>query len=193
MSDFYEIKTAATEEPVTKAEAKTWCKVTNTTEDDLFTELIVSATAKAELITNRVFITRTFTGYFSGFECSCYSWRFLTLRRAPLLAVTNIKVMVDESLETISTDDYEVKEESSFSRVIFSEINETPDLIPYPYQVEFTAGYGAAAAVPGPIKTAIKEIVCYWHQNRGDCGEGGELPKLASEILKEYRIVHTFG
>jgi uncharacterized phiE125 gp8 family phage protein len=194
VTDFYAIKTAATEQPVTLIEAKAWCKITNATEDTLITALIVAATEKAEKFTNRVFITRTFTGHISGLDCSAYErGLFIALRRAPLGSVTTVKVLVDDTLETVSSDDYNVKETGGFPRIIFEEVNESPDLIPYPYQVEFVAGYGAAAAVPEAIKTAIMEAVCYWHSNRGDCGGGEELPGIAKGILREYKIINTFA
>jgi len=193
-NDYYNIIVPADEEPITLAETKAWCKVTHTAEDGVFEALIKAATAKAEKFTNRVFIERTFTGFFAGLECSKYEkGLFLALRRGPLLSVATIEVTVDESQETVSTDDYDVKLTSGYSRIIFNEFDESPDVIPYPLQVDFTAGYGAAADVPGPIKTAIKEAACYWYSNRGDCAVGEELPGIAKGILSEYRIVNTWG
>jgi uncharacterized phiE125 gp8 family phage protein len=193
VTDFYEIKTAATEQPVTLAEAKAWCKITHTAEDDIITDLIVSATEKAETINNRVYITRTFTGYLSGLDWSCrYEvGPYIELRRAPLGTVTSVKVYDDETLETVSGDDYNVKETGGFPRIVFSEINESPDRIPYPYQVEFTAGYGAAADVPEVVKTKIKKAVSYCYYNRGDCG-GVDSPAVES-ILKYQKIINTFA
>lgn len=193
-NDYYDIVIPPAEEPVTLAEAKAWCKVTHTAEDAIFTALLTAATQKAEKFTNRVFIERTFTGFFAGLECSKFEkGLYLALRRGPLLSVATVKVTVDDAQETASTDDYNVKQTSGFSRVIFSEFSESPDVIPYPWQVDFTAGYGAAADVPEPIKVAIKEAVCYWYSNRGDCAVGEELPGIAKGILSEYRIVNTYG
>jgi len=93
-----------------------------------------------------------------------------------------------------SSDDYNLKPSSGFSKVVFEEVNESPDCVPYPYQVAFTAGYGATAStVPDPIKLAIKQIVAYWYKNRGDCGKGDELPGTAKALLREYRIINTYG
>ena len=193
-NDHYDLIIAADEEPVTLAEAKAWCKVTHTAEDTLITALIKAATAKAEKFTNRVFIERTFTGFFAGVECSKFEkGLFLAIRRAPLLAVATVEATVDDTQETISTDDYDIKETPGFSRIIFSELTDNPDVVPYPYQVDFTAGYGAAATVPEPIKVAVMETVCYWYSNRGDCAVGAELPTIAKGILGEYRIVNTYG
>jgi uncharacterized phiE125 gp8 family phage protein len=195
ITDNYVVKTPATEQPVTLTEVKAWCKITNATEDALITALIKAATEKAEKFTNRVFITRTFTGHISGLDRSpCYEVGvFLTLRRAPLGSVTSVKVLEDDTLETVSSDDYNVKDTGGFPRIVFEEVNDSPDRVPYPYQVEFVAGYGAAAAVPDAIKTAIMEAVCYWHSNRGDCGGGDELPGIAKGILREFKIINTFA
>lgn len=194
INDRYEIVTPAAEYPVTREEAKAWCKISHTAEDALIDALITAATEKAERITNRVFVERSFTGYFSGLECSKFEkGSYLALRRAPLLAVSVIEVTEDDAQVAVSSDDYNVKETSGFSRIIFEEVNYTPDNVPYPWQVDFTAGYGAAADVPEPIKVAIKAAVCYWYSNKGDCENTGELPGVSKAILKEYRILNTFG
>jgi len=104
-----------------------------------------------------------------------------------------VKVYVSDVLTTVDSDDYNVKDTGGFPRIIFEEVNDRPDSVPYPYQVEFTAGYGVAAAVPSAIKTAIMETVSYWHSNRGDCGGGDELPGIAKGILGEFKISNTFA
>ena len=197
-NDRYDVIIPVAEDPVTLAEAKAWCKITHSSEDTLITALIKSATAKLELYTNRVFVERTFTGFFSHLECSKFEkGLYLALRRAPLLSVSTIEVTEDDSQVTVSTDDYNVKETAAFSRVIFSEINNSPDVIPYPWQVVFVAGYGAAADVPEPIKTMIKQYVCFLYTNKGDCadagGKTGGIPEIVRAIADEYRIVNTFG
>jgi uncharacterized phiE125 gp8 family phage protein len=193
-NDRYEVTVPAAEEPVTLSEVKSWCKITHSSEDALLTALIKAAVSKSELFTNRVFIQRTFTGFFSTLECSKFEkGLFFTIRRAPLLSVSAMEVTEDDSQAAVSTDDYNVKKTAGFSRVIFSELNNSPDLIPYPWQIEFVAGYGAASDVPEPLKVAIKAAVCYWYSNKGDCADTKELPGISRMILSEYRIVNTFG
>lgn len=193
-NDRYDVIIPAAEDPVTLAEAKAWCKITHSSEDALITALITAATQKAEIFTNRVFVERTFTGFFSHLECSKFEkGYYLALRRAPLLSVSAVEVTEDDSQVTVSTDDYNTKETPGFSRIIFEEVNHGPDAIPYPWEVDFTAGYGAAADVPKPIKVAIKAAVCYWHSNKGDCADTKELPGISKQLLSEYRILNTFG
>ena len=189
--DLYGVTVPAAEQPVTLAEAKAWCKVTHTNDDDLITGLIVAATLRAEMYTNRVFVSRTFTGKFECLELSDYEkGPFFQVRRAPLISLTFIKVYVDDVLTTISSDDYNLKQTSGFSRIIFEEINDSPDLIPYPYEISFTAGYGEDGDVPELIKVAIKDAVAYWYQNRGDCGD---LPKMSKMNLRSFKILNTYG
>lgn len=193
-NDFYTVTVDPAVQPVTLDEAKLWCKVTHTVDNALITALIVAATQKAELFTNRIFIERTIQGEFAGFECSQHEkGYFIELRRSPVQSVTSVKVYIDDVLTTISADEYNLKSVHGFSRIVFEEVNDNPDYIPYPYQVVFVAGYGLAVAVLEPVKLAIKEAVCYWYQNRGDCACGDELPGTAKAILREYRILNTFG
>lgn len=197
-NDRYDVIIPAVEEPVSRDEAKAWCKITHGSEDNLIDALIKSATSKLELYTNRVFIERTFTGFFSGLECSKFEkGLYLAIRRAPLLSVSTIEVTEDDAQVTVSADDYNVKETAAFSRIIFSELNESPDVIPYPWQVDFVAGYGEAADVPEPIKTMIKQYICFLYSNKGDCadagGKSGGIPEIVRAIADEYRIVNTFG
>jgi uncharacterized phiE125 gp8 family phage protein len=51
--------------------------------------------------------------------------------------------------------------------------------------IAFTAGYGDAAAVPAPIKTAILQTIAWLYDHRG--GDG--LPDAALALLAPYRAV----
>ena len=196
IDDFYE-QAAVVTYPVSLAEVKLWCKLsTSTVEDTLLNSLITAATEAAEKYTNRLFISRTVTGYYAFLDGSSdfENGYFITLRRAPVTAVTTVKVYVDDVLTTIEATEYNLKQSNGgFSRIVFEEVNDSPDYGSYPYQVAFTAGYGVATAVPEMIKTAIKETIANWYQNRGDCGSGSELPSIAKGILGAYRISNTFS
>jgi uncharacterized phiE125 gp8 family phage protein len=53
-------------------------------------------------------------------------------------------------------------------------------------EIAFTAGYGAASAVPGPVKQAILQIVADLYTNRGD--EADIVSPAAQALLAPYRI-----
>jgi len=164
IDDFYE-QTAVVTYPVSLAEVKLWCKLsTSTVEDTLLNSLITAATEAAEKYTNRLFISRTVTGYYAFLDGSSdfENGYFITLRRAPVTAVTTVKVYVDDVLTTIEATEYNLKQSNGgFSRIVF--------------------------------ETAIKETIANWYQNRGDCGSGSELPSIAKGILGAYRISNTFS
>ncbi len=195
MRDYYEIKTPAAEFPVTTAEAKLWCKVETTADDDIIDALIAAATEQGQKYTNRIFVKTVFTGFFSVFETTCFElYPFITLRRAPLDSIVSVKYMIDDVLTDADTDNYQLKKKLTFSRILFLNAPNS-DNIPYPLQVEFDAGYTNAAAVPKDIKTAIKEHINFLYENRGDVIADGKIgmPLEVEAIYSRYRILETFG
>lgn len=193
-NDYYEITSPPSEEPVTLAEAKSWCKVETTEDDTLITALVKAARLTGEKYCNRTFVTTTFKGFYSALELTnCEKYPFVALRRAPLDTVTSVQLMVDDSLEDVDSDDYFLKEKSSFSRILFSGSLNGDD-VAYPLEIVFTAGYGAASAVPEDIKTAIKQHILYLYENRGDVSPDGELPMPIEvrAMYSKYRILDTF-
>ena len=196
MNDFYEIKTASATEPITLPEAKAFGRDIDSTDDDIVTGLIEAARFQLESMTNRVFVTRTFTGKFTGFcESAFEDLLYVELRRSPLISVVSVKINGD--LQTVTTD-YLVKEKSGFSRVLFQTpaTSITLDVDdPYPIEIEFTAGYGAAADVPENILTSVKQLVLFWYENRGDVSTDKKqlIPFVVRQIMKQYRIVNSYG
>lgn len=193
--DYYIITTPAVEYPITLAEAKAACRITTTAEDDLISALIIAATAKLEEYTNRVFVERSFTGFFECLECSKFEkGYFLAIRRAPLQSVSSVELTENEILAAVSSDYYDLKETPSFARIVFNgEGSFSPDRIPYPWQVDFVAGHGDAVDVPELIKMAIKQYVCFLYRNRGDCADAPGMPDTVKAIADEWRIVNTYG
>jgi uncharacterized phiE125 gp8 family phage protein len=54
-------------------------------------------------------------------------------------------------------------------------------------QINYTAGYGAAANVPAAIKHGILEHVAYMFEKRGE----EELPQNVRKLLAPYKIVRV--
>ena len=199
MADYYDITVVATEEPVTLTEAKTWVRRGAVTADDtLLTSLISAVTASDEKYCNRVFVTRTFEGFFDSLCASRYeSVPFIQVRRAPIGAISSVEVMSSDSWTAFT--DYILKETGGFPRILFPNgiTDASPDSdVAYPLKVTFTAGYGAASAVPEDIKTAIKAHIAFLYENRGDTISEGSLgmPLEAKAIYNgKYQIINTFG
>jgi uncharacterized phiE125 gp8 family phage protein len=195
MSDFYEIETAATEEPLLVDEAKVYLKVETLDDSGLVDALISTVTSQGEKFTNRVFVERTITGKFSQLETSEFErYPFITIRRAPVSAINSVKVVLDDVLTDVPSTDYQFKESSGFPRILFTDTISCDD-VPYPLEVEFVAGYGDANAVPADILVALKEHIAFMYENRGDVAPDGDLPMpvITRSIYRKYRIVNTYG
>lgn len=193
--DYYEIVDGPAELPITLDEAKAACRITHDAEDVLISALIGAATFKLEDYTNLCFVERSYLGFFEGLACSKFEkGLFLTTRRAPLIQVDSVNV-TENSLQTlVGADQYNIKKTAGFPRIVFNgEGSYFPDLIPYPWQVEFQAGFGDAAAVPETIKMMIKQFVCFLYGNRGDCGDAPAMPDVVKMMADEWRIVNTYG
>lgn len=191
-------------EPITLAEMKQHLRVDFTDDDDLISSLITAAREHAETVTGRSLVTSIWV---YGLEAFPYNWQLQTaparstinrfagwwadaqvirIPQAPLKAIASIRyipsgggayVTLDPSLYVVDT--------SSNPAVIYPAANQY-----WPYTwiqhnsvlITFTSGY---SEVPEVIKTAIKLLVCYWYENRGD--DQSKAPQVFSTLLKSYR------
>ncbi len=194
-NDIYAITTPAAEKPVTLKEALDWCRVDqNSPDEGLVGALITAATEMCENYTNRVFVSRTFSGKFDAIDASnCEVYPFIELRRAPFVSLSAITLVVDGS--PVAVDGVLTKDSATFARLLFTETLDSADEVAYPLVVTFVAGYGDASSVPVDIKTAIKQYVLFLYENRGDVAPDGKqgMPLVVTTILHKYRIVNTFG
>lgn len=200
VNDFYSVTVAAAKDPIGVKDAKDFMRIDAAiTEDDVLIQgCITAAVLDGEAFTNRCFVSRTFLGKFSGLDISKFEpCPFVQVRRAPLVSITSVEVMVNDALSTVSTDDYDLKESSAFSRILFNDSGSlTVDPVPYPLEVVFIAGYGDPKDVPDDIKTALYQHVLYLYENRGDVQAEGKLtmPGVTKAIYSgNYRILNTFG
>lgn len=148
-------------------------------EETLVSGFIASATAQAETITRRAFITQTWRLHLDGFpplrhlahwqEGHDYAYHEvphksqrrtdIILPHPPVQSVTSVKY-IDESgnEQTVDPSIYTL-EQSSPARIVLKENQSWPGTAPVSdsVTVEFVAGYGANASnVPEGIRLAIK-------------------------------------
>lgn len=198
MSDYY---TQATEVSAlfSTVEAQEYLRVDSETDRDLITALVLAATIQGEKHTNRAFTKRVFTGFFSEFKTTQNErFAYIDLRRAPLKALNSVKVVLNDVLTDVDAGDYQLKETSTFARLLFlSSI--TADDVPYPIQVNFDAGYKdlsiGDSKAPNDIETAIKQHLAFFYENRGDVMPEGKvgMPVEVQAIYSKYRILNTYG
>jgi uncharacterized phiE125 gp8 family phage protein len=167
-------------EPVLLAEAKAHLRVTATDEDDLIGALIAAARVAIETEIRRVLIAQ--------------EWRLVVevwpedgvmLPLVPAISVEAVRAIDGEGVVTeLTDDDYE------FDPADFS-ITLDPVVGAARYEIDFTAGYGAAGTdVPQPLRQAIRLLVTHWYENRSAVTLDDELsaPPLGyRELVAPYR------
>lgn len=139
------VVTAPTEEPITLAEAKAQLRVTHAHEDALITDLITAAREIIEQRTWRQLITATLMLRLDRFPAG----REIILPRPRLVSVASIQYLSSGVWVTLDAGRYTVDPQSEPGRVSVDSAGwPTADETLNAVRIQFTAGYGAAAAVP---------------------------------------------
>jgi uncharacterized phiE125 gp8 family phage protein len=183
--------TPAAATPVSVTEAKAHLRVDHTGDDTLITSLIAAATEHLDGysgILGRCLVTQTWRQDFDGFAKTM---------RLPLLASTISSVKYRNSagqLSTVTATDYALKADELGSYVRFDDGFSFPSDLAQSQAVliEFTAGFGNAAAVPAAIKAAILLLIGHWYANREAVSVGHvatELPMAVDALIEPYRRV----
>jgi uncharacterized phiE125 gp8 family phage protein len=174
---------------VTLADMKDYLKVSGTDDDTLIQSLIDSAVEMAERFMRRDILTTTYENYRPNF------WQDLTLRRGAFQSVESIEYLVNNAYDVLDPSNYDVSIGGSFG--VVCEIDQVPstDYDCNAVKITFKTGFGDdATSVPEAIKTAIKAIVAFMYENRGDCGscgDGSGIPIQAKVILRSYKIIQS--
>ncbi len=178
-------------EPVTLVEAKVHLRVDAVSEDALITSLITAAREYAETVTWRALITQTWKFY-------CDDWPVgdeILLPNAPLQSVASVKYKDTAGIQTTwGVSNYIVDTDSEPGRVVLGYGLSWPSVTLYPanpIEIEFTAGYGVAAAVPASIKQAMLLLIGHLYENREATAAGQtitEVPFAVKALLSPLRV-----
>ncbi len=160
----------------------------NTTADPELVSWITAARLWCELYTERAFITQTWDLALDyGFPTSgvCRNRR-LCLPRPPLQTVTSVTyVDTAGTPQTWSAALYTVLAPQGPTAgwgaivPVFGQVYPSTQSVAGAVTVRFVAGYGAAAAVPPAIKSAMKLLIGNWWANR----EGATIERASADIL----------
>lgn len=204
---------AAVAYPVTLAEAKAHLRVGFSTDDDLITDLIGEAVGYVERELRLQMMPATWKQRFERWELQQTIWADpppmvrevlhipaatpntfglarLPLGLRPVSSVTSLKYYsADDTLTTVSSDDYYTLL-SANPPAITSGRNGWPwDISAYhpaPVEVVFVAGWASAAAVPLPLKRAVRLLVAMGYELRSVTEPGQyfrEIPYGVRNIL----------
>ncbi len=180
----------AATEPVTLTEAKAHLRVTGTDDDTLIGTLITAARQYVENYLNRALITQTWEWRLDAFS----PWT-LIVPMAPLISVTSIQYVDGQgTTQTLAVTEYDVDAKSEPGRITPAYGKAWPAIR---YQmnavtITFSAGYGAASAVPSPIKQAILLVIGEMYAHREASMVAApiiELPLGVKSLLLPYTVI----
>jgi len=179
---------APSADPLTLAETKLHLRVSDTADDTLITALIKAATDYVEKTYSLQLLTATWELKMNEFGPS----DSYTLPIYPATAVTGITyVDLQGATHTVDTNQYVVDTHKKPARI-------TPAFcVIWPYvrgqtndvTITFTAGFGAATAVPETIKAAMKLLVGNWYENREATISGtiiATVPLAVDTLMSSY-------
>jgi len=175
--------TAPAEEPISIAEAKGHLRETSTGQDALIQGLIIAAREYAETYTRRRFITQTWE-----LLRDCFPAFGIEMPNAPLLSVVSITYLdTAGQAQVLDQSAYLVDIKTVPGRISPAYGEVWPPTIAQmnAVTIQFTAGYGAAAAVPQGIKAALQILIQYFEQRDANAA----LLQAAERVLAPYRVV----
>ncbi len=196
-------------EPLTVSEAKSFLRVGHAAADGLIASLIQAAREQVEQDTGLALITQTwryaldafpwgFPTVWQGGPEVAWTWsEVLELTPHPVQAITSLKYVDGTGvLQTVASTGYVLDAESRPARLraVYGVTWPAPRTEPGAVRVEFTAGFGAAAAnVPATLLEMVRLMLEYlWDRRRSAfsvLGAGSEsLPTGVppQELLEAY-------
>lgn len=177
-------------EPVTLDEVKTHLRIDDQSGDERWLlSAIRTAREDVESFTGRALITQTL-------ELTLDRWpagETLALPRPPLQSVASIQYTDRQGVEaTLATESYlvDTRQAVVWLRYGYSwpgaSLREAAGVV-----VRYTAGYGAAEAVPARLRHAILMLVGHLYENREATSQAGALtatPMGVERLLWPYRV-----
>jgi len=177
-----EVVTAPTSEPITLQDAKDYCRVTHSDDDDFIEALITLAREQVEIATNRRILTTVLK-----YTLDKFPYWLCGLPGGKIQEVNSFTYLdKDGATQTVSATIYDVQ------------LNKTPAIIlrksgyswPTVYEngnaviINYDAGWATAAAVPPNIIMAIKALVHFYYRNRSIlANEAIRMPSYIDNLL----------
>lgn len=173
-------------EPVTLFDTKKHLRVDHDEEDTLITVLIQTARTTIEQYTNRSLITQTRVLKLDSFP-ACET---IYLPNGAVQSVTTVAYIDDAGAnQTLTANtDYYTDVDSNIARI--EAVNYWPSTFDRPNAVTITyiCGYGAASAVPAPLKSALLLLVGHLYENREQVTADNmtEIPFGVQSLISSY-------
>lgn len=183
--------TPPSEEPVSVAEARAQCRIIGADEDSLLALYITAARQACEAKTGRKLVTQTWEQTFDLFPTG-----EIRLDLSPVQSITSINYVNAEGVTTALSAANYVLDAAAYpgSWVLPADGFEWPDTddVANAVTVRFVCGYGAASAVPAPLKLWILATVASFYAARESidpAGASASVPdRLYDSLLDEFRV-----
>ncbi len=159
---FYK-QTKRARSPLDLATAKSYLKVTGTTDDSLIQLLIDSATDWAEKYTARELRSNTWTLSIDEFDDR------IKLRKDPIESITSVTRIVSGTATAVAASVYYLKFSTQFSEVLLADEQSWPsdqDVVEHAIVVTFKT---QAHACVDQVVLGILRHIAFMYENRGDC------------------------
>lgn len=172
--------TAPTELPLTLQAAKDHLRVDGATEDALITGYLKAAVQHVQNITNRQLMPATFQLTLDTLPSS------LPLPRPPFAKIVSITAIDDAGQEAVFEESFYTLDATDYTTlrgVVGSDWYNTYSKT----VIEYESGYESAAHVPEDILLAIKMLLTFFYENRGDANK--PMPGAVDALLGSYRII----
>lgn len=171
-------------EPLTLAEIKQWLRIDGAEEDGLIAALIATARATIERETRRCLMPQTW-------RLTLDAWPgegIVALPLMPVQSVTAIRVVQAEGFITVPPAAYRVDLMRETPRIWLTGMMPQPGIGGAGIEIDIVCGYANAAAVPEPLKHAIRMLGARLYENRGDgVGDIAALPADIAPLIAAYR------
>jgi len=199
---------------VSVAQAKSYLRISGTSDDAMLELMIAAATEQLEMLTSRRFITSTWrytrdqwphVGFRDPYRGLDYMPRqgaiqdwvggnatdYFELPIYPIIAITSFKTFDNAAAETtVNPLVYSLDTHSQPARIKLNHAMSWPTTAirsTNGIEVVFTAGYGSSAeSVPAGLRQAILDLVAHYYQNRG-C-DPDALPAGVQSLIAPYMI-----
>ena len=173
---------APAEEPLTLADAKAFARIETADDDLLVQALIISARLHVEATTRRFLVTQSWRLAIASARSG-----LIAVPVAPVQAVIAVRLRDAAGASTaLDPASYQVDLAATPPTLRLAAALPQGGRV----EVDMLMGYGAAAAVPEPLRHALRLLVASWYEERGYLamtGPDAPLPAPVERLLAPYR------
>ena len=186
----YTLITGSVQKPITISEVKSFLKIDDDDSDTELKSFIDTVTNKAEQITGRDLITKTYKTYLDCFPPDSFG---IEIQKSKLQAITSIKYLVAGVLTTFDASNYYITDEQEYATIWLFDGKTYPTDIDInrkqAVEIIFTAGFGTKPCdIPIDLKSAMLSHVNLLNENRGDCSGEEAISPLIMQLYIPYIV-----